>query len=276
MARISMNEVTTYRWTFEEDVAKYVAAGLDGIGIWRQKLSDYGEEKGAELLADRGLAVSSLSWAGGFTGSDGRSFKESVEDAREALRVAQLVRAPCLVVYTGARAGHTHNHARRLLRTALLELAPQAHEMGISLALEPMHEGCASDWTFLTSLDETLALLNSLDNTAIKLVFDSYHLGQDPQILERIPQLVPRTAIVQVGDARHSPRGEQNRCGLGAGVIPLAPIIQAFLAQGYDGYFDVELLGEEIETQCYHKLIDCSQATLREIFEGGVSVTGPR
>ena len=88
MARISMNELTTYRWSFEEDVQQYAKAGFDAIAVWRHKLSDFGEEKGAELIAESGLKVSSLLWAGGFTGSDGRSHKESVEDAHDAIRLA--------------------------------------------------------------------------------------------------------------------------------------------------------------------------------------------
>ena len=60
MPRLSINEVTTYRWSFEEDVQNYRNAGIDGIAVWRQKLSDYGESKGAELLRESGLTVSSL------------------------------------------------------------------------------------------------------------------------------------------------------------------------------------------------------------------------
>ena len=68
MARLSINELTTYRWSFEEDVAAFQSAGVPAIGVWRQKLSDYGEAKGAELLVESGLAVSNLLGAGGFTG----------------------------------------------------------------------------------------------------------------------------------------------------------------------------------------------------------------
>ena len=88
MAVLSMNETTTFRWSFEEDVANYAAAGIPAMGVWRQKLSDFGEEKGIELLADAGLKVSHLLWAGGFTGSDGRSFRTSIEDASDALETA--------------------------------------------------------------------------------------------------------------------------------------------------------------------------------------------
>ena len=82
-----------------------MAAGIRGIGVWRQKLADYGEEKGVELLAESGLEVSNLLWAGGFTGSDGRTLRESVNDALEAIRLAADLRAGCLVVYSGGRAG---------------------------------------------------------------------------------------------------------------------------------------------------------------------------
>ena len=92
MVQISMNELTTYPWSFE-GVQQYAKAGMDAISIWRHKLSDYGEEKGGELVRESGLKVSSLLWAGGFTGSDGRSFKESLEDAQEAIRLAAQLSA---------------------------------------------------------------------------------------------------------------------------------------------------------------------------------------
>src|SRR5690606_9546035 len=151
MKQLSMNELTTYRWSFEEDVHQYAAAGMAAIGVWRHKLSDFGETKGAELLREHGLAVSSLLWAGGFTGSDGRSHKDSIEDALDAVRLAAELDASVLIVHTGARAGHTHNHARRLVKSALVEVARLAEESGVTLAVEPMHPACAADWTYLTS-----------------------------------------------------------------------------------------------------------------------------
>ena len=93
MAELSISETTTFRWSLEEDVAQYSAAGIPAIGVWRHKLSDCGLPQ-ARALAPHGLKVSHLSWAGGFTGSDGRSYRESVEDAAEALRTAAELDAP--------------------------------------------------------------------------------------------------------------------------------------------------------------------------------------
>jgi len=255
MAQLSINETTTFRWSFEEDVANYAKAGIPAIGVWRQKLSDFGETKGIELLAESGLKVSHLFWAGGFTGSDGRSYRASVEDAAEAIRTAGEMHSQTVVVYSGARAGHTFNHARRLLKDALLELSPLAAEQGVTLALEPMHPGCAAEFTFLTTVDDTLALLESIGSPHVKIVFDTYHLGQDQAILARIARLVPHIALVQLGDAKTPPSGEQNRCLLGEGIVPLKEIVAALVDAGYDGYYDMELLGEEIEMLDYPTLL---------------------
>jgi sugar phosphate isomerase/epimerase len=265
MARLSMNEMTTFRWSFEEDVANYRAAGFKSLGVWRQKLSDFGEEKGIELLAREQLSVSNLLWAGGFTGSDGRSFRESVHDALEAIRLAAHMRASCLVVYSGGRAGHTHSHARRLLRDAFRELIPAADDFDMLLAIEPMHVGCAADWTFLTGLDDALAAIDAAESPRIKLAFDTYHLGLEPNIIERIPELVSRVAIVHLGDSKQQPDGESNRCRLGEGAIPLSEIVAAFEKSGYRGYYDVELMGEEIEAADYRELLEHSRQAFQRV-----------
>lgn len=267
MERISVNELTTYRWTLEEDVQNYVKAGIQALGVWREKLTDFGEERGIELLRDHGLRVSSLLWAGGFTGSDGRSYKDSVQDAREAIRLAGALEAKCLVVYSGGRGLHTYNHARRLLCGALKDLLPLAEEFGVDLAIEPMHAGCAGNWTFLTSLDQALELIQSVGSPRVKLAFDSYHLAHETQIIDRIGDIAPLTAIVQLGDGRSAPCGEQNRCPLGEGNLPLEAVVREFCRHGYDGYFDVELMGEDIETTDYHELLHKSRAFLERILD---------
>ncbi len=136
--------------------------------------------------------------------------------------------------------------------------------MNVTLAVEPMHPGCAADFTFLTSLDDALAFLDSAANEQLKLVLDTYHLGHAPELVGRIGQIIDRIALVQLGDARQPPPpGEQNRCLLGDGVIPLREIVQALLAAGYDGFFNVELLGEEIESLDYGDLLQHAKAAWR-------------
>jgi sugar phosphate isomerase/epimerase len=265
MAKLSMNETTTFRWSFEEDVAHYSAAGIPAMGVWRQKLSDCGQAKALKLLKESGLKVSHLFWAGGFTGSDGRSFRDSIEDAREALHTASALGTDTLIVYSGARGGHTYNHARRLLQDALEKLSPEAADLGVSLAIEAMHPGCAADWTFLNNIDDVLGIIQAATSTQVKIVLDTYHLGMNPGLAGRIAEIAPYIAIVQLGDARHPPHGEQNRCRLGEGVVPLGQIVSALKTAGYNGFYDVELLGEELETTEYGSLLDHAKNVYSEL-----------
>ena len=265
MVQLSINELTTYRWPFEEDIERYVAAEIPAVGVWRQKLYDFGEERGVELLADSGLKVSNLLWAGGFTGNDGRSYRESLEDAAEAVRLAGALGADCLVVYSGGRAGHTHNHARRLLHEALESILKLAEANRVTLAIEPMHAACAAECTFLTSLDDALQVVEKFNHPRVKLVFDSYHFGHEPGILSRLANIAKHVAIVHLADGHSPPCREQNRAPLGTGCLPLREIVAQLISAGYDGYFDVELFGESIEAADYCDLIEHSKRTVADL-----------
>ncbi len=266
-----MNEMTTYRWSFEEDVRRYQAAGFEAIGVWREKLADFGIQQGRELLTSAGLAVSSLQWAGGFTGSDGRPHTEAIDDAFEAVETAALLQAGCLLVHSGARAGHTQKHARRLLQMAINKILPYAETHEVVLALEPMHPGCAGGWTFLTDLSEALEFVRAYDSPYLKLTFDSYHLAHEQTILERLPEMVPYIGVVQLGDARQAPRGEPSRCRLGMAFC-LSPPGELLLELGYRGSFEVELMGEEIEAADYLDLLKHSRQTLDELLTSSGSI----
>jgi hypothetical protein len=37
--RLAVNEMTTFRWTFDEDVHHCVEQGVSALGVWRQKLA---------------------------------------------------------------------------------------------------------------------------------------------------------------------------------------------------------------------------------------------
>ena len=258
MGWLAMNEVTTFRWSLEEDLHGYVAAGFDGIGVWRRKLADIGEEKGAELLAESGLKVSSLSWAGGFTGSEGWTHKESIEDASQAIELAATIGAQCLVVHSGARGLHTQNHVRRLFRQALDVLLPRAESLHVTLALEPMHPAAGARWTFLSDLDDALAVCDSYGSSRLKLVLDLYDWGLAPDLPQRMAQFVPHLALVQLADVQQPRCADRNRCPLGAGTLPLARLVQQLAHAGYPGPFEVELVGEEVENCDYQRLLDDS------------------
>lgn len=263
--RLSLSEMTTYHWSLAEEVAACRDTGINAIGIWRPKFCDFGEERGIDLIQESGIGVSSVSWAGGFTGSNGHSFDESLLDARDAIRLAGRMNAETLVIVTGTRAGHTRNHARRLLVEALKSLADEAAERHLTLALQPMHAAFAQEWTFLTSIDATLEVLDLCDHDALQIAFDVYHLWQEPQLFERIAELAPLLAVVQLNDWRAT-HSETDRYLPGDGEIPLAQIVSGLLQAGYEGYFEMAVWSEELWQSDYVELIGECQRRCETLF----------
>jgi len=258
MPTLSMNELTTYRWSLEEDIRRFQQAGYQGIGVWRQKLEDCGEERGVDLLVESGLKVTNLMWAGGFTGNDGRRLTESIEDATHAIRLAAALNAGCLVLYAGGRNNHTYRNAEKLLRGALDELLGEAEDAEVVLALEPMHPACAGDWTFLSDLESTIALIDSYDSPHLKLVFDAYHFGHDRSVLANLEELASYVGVVHLSDFSEPHSIDANRCPLGEGHVELDTLVQGLLEAGYEGDFDVELRGREIHPGSYLEVLASS------------------
>ncbi len=275
MTKLAVSELTTLRWSLDEEVVAYASHGFSGIGLWRPKLEDYDLERTIELLTDHNMRVSSLSWAGGFTGSDGRGYDDAVADGIQAVQTAAAIGAPTLLVMTGGRNNHIHGHAMRSLRDALEAIGREAEQCGVSLALEPMHPGCGEEWSFVHDVRSTLEITNSIDRGNVGLVLDSYHLGLNgissaEENLRWLAQIVPHIRLVQLGDARQSPMGEQNRCLLGEGIVPLPEILSTLIAAGYDGYFEVEILGEDVEPLAYEDVL----AHTRRYLDQGFSCAG--
>lgn len=241
LSSTSFNQLTTLRWSLTEEVTELKKCNFAAIGLWRPKIAEIGEELAAEVIGEAGLAVSSLSFVGGFTGTNGLSFDDAVADARDAIKDAELLGAQNVIVVSGPRNGHTVRHSRRLLADALDELADFAGVRGVRLCVLPMHQYFSKAWTFLNTLDETLDVLNDCNHAALGLAFDTYQSWQEPNLIERIPEFAAMTGIVQISDAHRSPHSPAERCIPGEGVIPLPDIIRAFQTGGFDGYYDVQV-----------------------------------
>ncbi len=262
--RTSFNHLTTLRWSLVEEVLELKKSNYDAIGLWRPKIAEIGEELAADLIRDAGLAVSSLSFVGGFTGTNGLSFDDAIADARDAIKDAELLGAENLIVVSGPRNGHTVRHSRRILGDALDELADFAGSRGVRLCVLPMHQYFSKSWTFLNTLDETLEVLSDRNHPALGLAFDAYQSWQEPNLIERIPEFAAMTGVVQISDAQRAPQSSAERCIPGDGIIPLPEIIRGFQTAGFDGYYDVQVWSNTGWAADYAVAVSqCREAVLR-------------
>ena len=242
----SLNQATTLRWSFEEDVVRYRLAGISTMGVWLPKLLEYGEERGLEWLSENEMSVSTLSYAGGFTGAFGHELEDVLEETRDLIQLAGMLRADSLVVVTGPINNHITKHATRLVVGSLKELADEAADNDVTLSLMPMRKVFCRDWTFLHRLDETLAILDKVNHPAVQLAFDIYHLWPEKGLLSRLPELASRIGVVQVSDASPTSATEYDRVLPGEGILPVADVLKGLIDAGYRGCVDYQIFSKSL------------------------------
>jgi len=135
MLDVATSQLTTLRWDLSREIAGLAAHGLTSLAMWRPKLPDSGAAAAAAVLGTAGIRASSLQWAGGFTGGDGRSFAESVADAVEAGLADGVIRVPGAAVFMfkdpgsappALEANLLHNHALHRITLVVSVLTTEA------------------------------------------------------------------------------------------------------------------------------------------------------
>jgi sugar phosphate isomerase/epimerase len=248
MLRVSISERTTFRWDLADELDALHQHGFDTLSIWRPKLSDLERGVARQMLDAAGVRVSSLQWAGGFTGSEGHTFQESLADAREAIYEAVDLGTDVLLLHTGCRGGHTLGHARRLVLESLEKLAPLAEEHGVRLALKPTHPAASSGCGFFSDLQETLEFVEQVQHPCIGLALDLWHFGHQPDLLPLLPRLRDHLMLVSLADSEGAPTAAHERLAPGDGSLPLEAILAALRAAHYRGDVEFEFVAEPVET----------------------------
>lgn len=261
--RVSICQFSTYRWSFYEDVIRYSTLGFESMGLWRQKIDDFGRSAAIDLLYENKMSVSSVHWAGGFTG-DGRTFSDSIEDAIESIHLASQVDADCLIIHPGSRNGHTTSNATRLMKSALSQLVPVAADYGVKLAIEPMLTRNAASWTYLERLEDSFELMERFPAQSVGWVFDLYHFGFDAELFETLENRIQRLLLVQLSDrklvleknARSGQGHDSFRLPLGKGEAPIEAWLGKLQGLGYAGKYELEVHGSCVKDLDYFSLLD--------------------
>lgn len=249
LARLSLNQRTTQRWSVREAVEGCVRAGIPAIGLWREPVAEIGVPAAAKLAADAGLRVSSLC-RGGFLTADGEAGRAALEDNRRAIDEAAGLGTDCLVMVVGGLPPGSRDliGARQRVADALTELAPYAGERGVRLALEPLHPMYCADRAVLSTLGQALDLAEPFPVRQVGVVVDTFHIWWDPDVWRQIERAGDRIASFQVCDFLTPLPADVllGRGMMGDGHIDFPPLRRAVERAGYPGDIEVEIFNAEV------------------------------
>ena len=109
--------------------------GIRYACVRRQQILFIGEHAIHDILADAGITVSCLGFAGGFTGSLGMSYEAATRDARRSIDLAADLGARSVVIVPGEQGRHTYSHAEKTIRLGLLDVAQYASQRNVRLLI---------------------------------------------------------------------------------------------------------------------------------------------
>jgi sugar phosphate isomerase/epimerase len=229
--RISVNEECAGPLPFHEEVAFWHELGVRTIGAISPKLETIGWDTG--LVAATGLRVSSI-------GTEARVLDHAID-------FAAAVEAESVWFTTGSIGSRTWEEAADDFCGRIAPAVVRAQEAGVALAVEPTNP-LRADISLVFNLRDSFALART---AGIDVVLEIACCWYERGFAKLVRDNVDLVTLVQISDYEIGTHDTPNRSVIGDGDIPLERLLAMVLDAGYEGLFDLELVGPRIESEGY-------------------------
>lgn len=256
---LSLNTATVRKqWTLDRIIEECARREIRAISPWRDQVAHVGIDRVEQLLRTTGVRLSGYCRGGFFPAADAAGLKAALDDNRRAIDEARQLDSPCLVLVVGSLPGalsgkpvyHDIARARSEVREGIAASLEYARQVGMPLAIEPLHPMQAAERACINTLEQALDLCDELDperTGMLGVAADVYHIWWDPKLREQIARAgAARLLAYHVCDWLTPTRDLLNDRGMmGDGVIELKKIRAWMEDAGYAGFAEVEIFSED-------------------------------
>jgi len=151
-----------------DEVAELQSGPVRLVNVRRQQVMQLGEQSLLHILADNDIQVGTVSYAGGFTGSLGRSYEDAVQDTYRALELAASLSARSLVVVPGSQRNHIYSHASNTIKAGLERCLDDALRFRVDLQIALSNVIGGRDDVFVPDGQSPLQWIEDMDSHRMK------------------------------------------------------------------------------------------------------------
>jgi sugar phosphate isomerase/epimerase len=264
LARLSIGHYMLRRWSLEEDVRHLEALGFRSISLASTKLDAYGAARAIRLLRASTLKVAHVGSYGWF-GTERRTVRKGVERVRRMIEHVHDLGGDALFVISGGRDGADWDEAARAYQDAYARLLPEAGAAGIRLAIEVIHP-LRLDLSFINTLADAREIARGAGRRG-GYVLDLFHSGWERRLLPTIAaDAARRIHAVQVCDVKRLTMRTMDRALLGKGILPLRDIFRTLERGGYHGWYEAEIISDDLEAMGYEHALRQTKAAFARLF----------
>src|SRR4051812_10195624 len=258
--RLAINSLSTATWPLERDLDAYSHLGVHTASLYYDKLEAAGVDKGVALVKSSGLSVMSL-FTRGVTLCQPELWASEQARLTDAIAAGAALDAPLLVLTTGAIGDMTWDEGVDTLARALEPLLTAAASAGVTIGIEQTLP-VRVEVGFIHSFRDIVEVARRL---GLGAVFEANYSFNERDIDTTLAGSMDVLATVQLDDLIPPSTTVPDRAVPGDGIIPLARIIEQCVAAGYDGPFELEVLGPRIEKEGYESVLRRSIDSLNQI-----------
>lgn len=233
------------------------AQGIRTISPWRDQITAVGIDVVARQLRALGISLSGYCRGGFYPAADPTGLQAALQDNRRAVDEAKELSASCLVLVVGSLPGaldgrpvyKSIERVRGEVHDGIAATLEYAREVGMPLAIEPLHPMQAAERACINTLEQALDLCDELDpdrSGMLGVAVDVYHVWWDPKLAQQIARAGrQRLLAYHVCDWLTPTRDLLSDRGMmGDGVIELKKIRSWMEAAGYTGHAEVEIFSQ--------------------------------
>lgn len=247
LSKCAVHTITTKPWSIEKAIDKYASMGIGGITVWRDTLSGRDPALIGQQIKDAGMEAVALVRGGFFTYANADERAKAFADNRLAIKEAEMVGAPMVVLVCGAHPGQSLEESRNQIREGIEAVLPHAEAAGVTLAIEPLHPMYADDRSAINTMKSANEMAEYFNSPYVGIAVDVYHLWWDPDLEQEIMRCGKNGNLTafHVCDWR-TPTTDflLDRGLMGEGCIDIPKIRGWVEKAGFNGFNEVEIFSK--------------------------------
>jgi sugar phosphate isomerase/epimerase len=241
--RVSVSSLCTLSSTVEQDLAFWKREHINSVGVALLKLDHWDRELGE--VAQAALSVSNAVHGPAFHLDDPHRWEEDLHSLRRSVAASAKIGAKCLYLTTGPAFRLTTDQGVAAFSRAIAPLLGEAAVADIPIALEHSNQ-FGREYGCVHSLADAI---ETAEETGLDVCVELAYCWTERHVDRLFRRGIERIRLVQVSDFRFGTSETRNRVVPGDGDLPLSWLISELLDAGYQGCFDIELVGPEIDIE---------------------------
>lgn len=256
--QLAIHTFTNQPWSIRECIENYAKAGIGGISIWRETVAGEDLKKVKAHLHDSGLIPVSLVRGGFFTGGKATDRADAVTKNLEALREAEALGLPMIVLVCGATPGQSPEENLTQIEEGIRAIIPAAEAANVKLAIEPLHPMYAGDRSAVASLRDANILAQKISHPLVGIAVDTFHVWWETDLDLQIATCAANNHLFAFHICEFKPDFDHpllDRGLPGEGVNATPRILEMVRKHGFTGLTEVEIFSRKYWAMNQHEFL---------------------